>query len=348
MLKYALRRLLILPLLMLLVTFILFLLILQLPVEQRVQVYIPSVNPHLEPEEYDALVEEIIERKGLNQPFFVQYRNWLGQLAKGEWGFSPTWRQPVLDGIKQRLPATLELMIFALVPSIALALVLGGLAARYPNRPPDYLVRAVAFVGWAFPSFILGLLLMNVLYAWQHWFPPERLSAWATFIVNSDDFRTFTGMYTIDSLLNGKLDIFLDALRHLVLPGLTLAAVQWGLLTRVMRDAMLETLRKDYILTARAKGLPERKVVSLHARRNALLPLISTAGVAVSTLLSTIVVVEVLFHFNGLGRWAVKGILQSDIPVAVGFAVLTSTITVLASLAADVLYAVADPRVRLD
>lgn len=346
--KYVLRRLLALPVIILLVTFILFFITLQIPVEQRVQIYVPSTNPHLEPEEYDALIQEIIERRGLDRPVIVQYVDWLADLFSGQWGYSPTWRQPVLEGVRQRLPATLELTLFALSPSVILALSLGGLAAKFQNRLPDYLIRGIAFVGWAFPSFILGLWLMNVLYAWQHWFPPERLSPWASPIVNSQDFRTFTGMYTIDGLLNGEMRIFFDALRHLVLPGLTLAAMQWALLTRVMRDSMLEALQKDYITTARSKGLHERQVVNLHARRNAILPLISTTGVTVSTMLSTIVVVEVLFNFNGIGRWAVRGILQFDVPVAIGFAVLSCTITILASLTADILYAVIDPRVRLD
>jgi len=330
------------------VTFILFFIIMQLPAEQRVLVYVPAVNPHLEPEEYAQLLETLIERHGLNQPFPIQYVNWLRNLIQGQWGYSPHWQQSVLEGLRQRAPATIELVLFALVPSIILAFVLGSLAAKHQERFPDYIVRAAASMGWAFPSFILGLMLMNVFYAWLGWFPPERLSVWASSVVRSDDFRAFTGMHTVDGLLNSDLILLWDAVRHLVLPGVTLAAAQWALLTRIMRASLLEALRQDYITTARAKGLHERKVVNLHARRNAVLPVISTAGVATSMLLSGVVVIEVIFNFNGVGRWAIQAVLHADIPVAVGFALFSCTVTVLASLVADILYAVVDPRVRLD
>ena len=349
LLRYALQRLLILPLLMLLVTCILFFIIVQLPAEQRVMVYVPAVNPHLEPEEYMELLQTLIDRHGLRDPFPVQYVRWLRNLIEGQqWGYSPYWRQPVLEGLWQRAPATIALVLFAMVPSVILALVLGNLAARCQGLVPDYLIRTAAFVGWAFPSFIIGLLLMNVFYVWLGWFAPGRLSIWASAVAHSADFRAYTRMYTVDALLNGNVHLFGDALRHLVLPGITLAAAQWALLTRIMRTSLLEALRQDYVTTARAKGLRERRVVGLHARRNALLPVISAAGVSAAMLLSGVVVVESLFDINGVGRWATKAILHADVPVAAGFALFSCTVTVLASFVADILYAVVDPRVRLD
>lgn len=347
MIKYIVRRLLLLPVIMFFVSLILFFLVLQLPIEQRVMVYVPSFNPHLEPEEVEELIQEIIERRGLDKPLPIQYANWLRELATGSWGYSPAWRQPVLDGIRQRAPATLELALFAMIPSIFFALALGSFAARWGNRLPDHVIRAASFVAWAFPPFILALMLMNVFYAWLGWFPPERMSVWASPIVTSDQFHSFTGMLTIDALLNANLDIFWDAIRHLALPAFVLALTVWALLTRIMRSSLLEVLRQDYITTARAKGVPEQKVVSQHARRNAVLPVISAGGVMVSLLITGTVIVEVIFNFNGVGRWAVKAILQSDVPVAVGFALFSCLVTVLASLFADILYAVVDPRVRL-
>jgi peptide/nickel transport system permease protein len=329
------------------VSLILFFIILQLPVEERVMIYVPSFNPHLEPEEVEALIQEIIERRGLDRPLPVQYANWLRELATGSWGYSPSSRQPVLDGIRQRAPATLELALFAMIPSIFVALTLGSIAARWGNRLPDHVIRAASFVAWAFPPFILALMLMNVFYAWLGWFPPERMSIWASTIVNSDQFHRFTGMLTIDALLNANLELFWDAIRHLALPAFVLALTVWALLTRIMRSSLLEVLRQDYITTARAKGVPEQKVVGRHARRNAVLPVISAGGVMVSLLITGTVIVEVIFNFNGVGRWAVKAILQYDVPVAVGFALFACMVTVLSSLIADVLYAVVDPRVRL-
>jgi peptide/nickel transport system permease protein len=345
--KFILRRLLVLPIIMFVVTSLLFLLMLQLSPEQRVMVYLPSVNPRLTDEQFQELIQITIERYGLDKPFPVQYANWMKKLVIGDWGYSPSWRQPVADGIRQRAPATLELLLFAMVPSVILAISLGGLAARHKNRLPDYLVRTASFVAWAFPPFILALILMNVFYAWLGWFPPERLSIWAGPIIDSKAFHTYTGLLTVDALLNGNLDIFWDAIRHLVLPASMLAVTAWALLSRVMRSALIDVLKQDYIITARAKGLREADVVTRHARRNAMLPVISTGGVVVSMLMSWVVVIEVIFHFNGVGRWAVTAILQSDLPVAVGFAIFSCAIVVLASLLADILYAAVDPRVRL-
>jgi peptide/nickel transport system permease protein len=347
MIKFILRRLLVLPVIMFVVTSLLFLLMLQLPPEQRVMVYLPSVSSRLTEEQFQELIQITIDRYGLNQPFLVQYENWIKKLVTGDWGYSPAWRQPVAEGIRQRAPATLELLLFATIPSVILAISLGSLAARYKNRLPDHLVRASAFLVWAFPPFILALILMNIFYAWLGWFPPERISIWAGPVIDSSTFRTFTGLLTIDALLNGNLDIFWDALRHLVLPASLLALTAWALLSRVMRSSLIDVLEQDYITAARAKGLREPEVVNRHARRNALLPVISTGSVVVSMLMSWMVVIETVFHFNGVGRWAVTAILNSDLPVAVGFAVFSCAIVVVSSLLADILYAVVDPRIRL-
>jgi peptide/nickel transport system permease protein len=347
MITYVLRRLLIMPVVAFLVTLILFFLMLQIPVEQRVMAYLPSVNPHLTPEQVDELHQETIERYGLNAPFTVQYAAWIRNLVIGQWGFSPMWRQPVLEGLWQRAPATIELTLFAMVPSLILSIMLGSVAARWARRLPDFLIRLAAFMGWAFPPFILALLLMNVFYAWRGWFPPERLSIWASPIVNSEAFRTYTGLLTVDALLNANMEIFWDAIRHLVLPAFTLAIVEWALLTRIMRSSMLWVLRQDYVTTARAKGVQERYVVRRHVHRNAILPLISAGGVVTSMLITGVVVIEVVFNFNGIGRGAVVAIVSSDIPVAVGFALFSCGATVLTSLIVDMLYAVIDPRIRL-
>lgn len=347
MLKYIIRRLLVLPVVILVVTLILFVLILQLPAEQRVMVYIPEVNPHLTEEQWEELVARQIERYGLDQPLHVQYVRWMRELVTEEWGYSPSWRQSVLDGLRQRAPVTLEVVLYASVPAVLLSVVMGTVAARSSGRLPDHAVRAASFVAWAFPPFILALILMNVFYAWLDWFPPERLSIWANQVVNEGGLQAYTGLLTVDALLNGRLDILFDALRHLVLPSTTLALAVWALLTRIMRASLLDVMHQDYITTARAKGLPEGTVVKRHGRRNAILPVISAGGVVTSLLITGVVIVEVLFNLNGVGRWAIRAILETDVPVAVGFALFSCIAVVLASLLADILYAVVDPRVRI-
>jgi ABC-type dipeptide/oligopeptide/nickel transport system permease component len=338
--------LLLVPVIVLIVTTILFSLLLQLPVEQRAQVYMPAMRTSATREQEAEVLRRVVQRYGLDKPIPIQYANWLGQLLRGQWGYSPSWNQPVLTGLWQRAPASAELVLAATIPSVILSLTLGTLSARYQGQVQDHAIRFAAFVGWAFPPFILGLLLMNVLYAWLGWFPPERLSGWARVAVEGEGFSRYTGMHTVDALLNGNLGVFWDAVRHLVLPAVTLAMTQWGLMSRVMRSSLLETLGQDYVVTARAKGLRERQVVRVHARRNAVLPVISIGGVLTSLLLSQLVVVETIFAFNGIGRAAIQAILLSDIPGVAGFAVFSCLVTIVVSLVADLLYAVVDPRVR--
>jgi peptide/nickel transport system permease protein len=333
---------------MLLITSLIFLLLLQLPAERRAEVYIPSVNPHLTEAQYAELVQTTIERYGLNEPFYVQYSNWLRNLLSGNWGFSQTWKQPVLEGLLNRLPASIELGIFAMIPSIFLAFVFGRLAANKNKRFSDYAVRMTAFVGWATPNFIFGLIFMTVFYAWLDWFPAERMSMSVSLLVKSDEFRSYTGFLIIDGLLNGNYPVTWDAIRHLMLPGTTLAVFQWALFVRIMRSSLLEEFKQDYITTARSKGLSERLILQIHATRNAVLPLISSAGVATSMLFGNVIVVEVLFGFNGIGRWAIRAIQRFDAPAAVGFVLLSSALSLLASLGTDILYAIADPRVAIE
>ena len=333
---------------MFLVTTILFFLLLQLPAERRAEVYIPSVNPHITPEEYERLVQVTIERYGLNDPFYVQYSNWIQNLFRGDWGFSSSWRQPVLEGLIHRLPASIELGIFAMIPSVLLAILLGGVAAVRKNRLSDYAVRLSAFVGWAIPNYIFGLIFMTVFYAWLGWFPPERLSYAVNTLVNSENFQSFTGFLILDGILNRNPEVTWDAIRHLMLPGITLAVFQWALFVRIMRSSLLEELMQDYVTTARSKGLSENNILRAHIYRNALLPVIASAGVATAMLFGNIIVVEVLFNFNGVGRWAIEAIQNFDAPAAIGFILLSSVVSLLASLVSDILFAVVDPRVSID
>jgi peptide/nickel transport system permease protein len=332
---------------MFLVTVILFALILQVSAEERVIAYLPSTRRNLTEEEFNKLLEVTIQRYGLDKPPATQYALWVTQLLQGNWGYSPSWRQPVLEGLLRRAPATIELTLFAMAPSFLLAVILGRLSVRQKGRFPDHVIRTGTFIGWSFPPFILAFILMNVFYAWLGWFPPERMSIWASALVRSESFHSFTGLLTVDALLNGNLPLFVDALRHLALPGITLALAIWALLTRIMRSSLLEVMSMDYIMTARSKGLSERAVVSRHAVRNAVLPLISTGGVIGASLITTVTVIEMVFNFNGIGRWAVVSFQASEIPVTVGFALFSCLVTVLSSLIADISYAIADPRVRL-
>jgi len=193
----------------------------------------------------------------------------------------------------------------------------------------------------------MGLLLLMIFYGWLGWFPSGELSNWAARIVDSPQFVRYTGMNAIDAILNGNLAVLGDTLRHLILPVFTLAYVQWALLLRVMRSSMLETLRQDYITTARAKGVAERVVIKKHARANALLPVITIAGVMVAGLLRGVVITETIFNYHGLGLFAVQAAQQLDFSAIIGFALFTGMLMILTNLIVDLLYAYIDPRVKL-
>jgi peptide/nickel transport system permease protein len=220
-------------------------------------------------------------------------------------------------------------------------------AALHHNKPIDQAARVFAILGWSLPTFVFALLLLLVFYARLDWFQPGRLSTEFAQEVIKPGFTQYTRMMTIDALLNLRFDIFVDALRHLVMPVLTLVVIQVALLLKVTRSSMLEEMRQDYVTTARAKGLPESTVVNRHIRRNALIPVITVAGLTLAGLLNGVVITETVFDYPGIGSWAAAAALQLDVLAMLGYALFTAVLFVLANLIVDILYAVLDPRVRL-
>jgi peptide/nickel transport system permease protein len=168
----------------------------------------------------------------------------------------------------------------------------------------------MAIIGWSLPTFVLGLVLLMVFYAQLGWFPPERLSGWASQVVQSNEFIRYTQMNTLDSLLNLRLDIFLDSLRHLILP----VIISWAFLLRITRSSMLDVLRQDYMITARAKGLDERSVIRGHAAPNALIPVITVGGLTLIGLFNSVVITETIFNYPGLGSLMAEAAMALDVP----------------------------------
>jgi peptide/nickel transport system permease protein len=353
MTAYVIRRLLLLPILLVGVTVIIFGMLQFLSPVERSALYVRDI-PHTE-----GAIEGIIKRYGLDEPLPVQYWRWLvgridpvtdervGGVLRGDLGWSRVGSQPVSSLIKQRFPATLELALWAVVPIIAVGLWLGVNAAVRHNKPFDQVARIFSIFGSSFPVFVFGLLALMIFYANLGWFPPGRLSDWANAVVHSPGFNNYTNLVTIDALLNGRFDIFLDGLRHLVLPILTLAYVNWAVFLRVTRSSMLETLRQEYVTTARAKGLAERDVINKHARPNALIPVATIAGFQVISLLGGVVITETVFTYPGIGSAAAAAAAQLDVVTVLGFALFNGFILILANLAVDIMYALIDPRVRL-
>ncbi|MDE2291913.1 MAG: ABC transporter permease, partial [Elusimicrobia bacterium] len=223
---------------------------------------------------------------------------------------------------------------------------LGTLSAVHKDKLIDQFSRFVAITGYSLPSFALGLVLLMVFYGVFKLCPPGRWSLDSDLIVNGPGFHSYTGLILFDSLANGQFGVFFDALRHLVLPAATLTYITMALLVRVTRSSMLEELGKDYVRTARAKGLSESVVVNKHARRNAWIPVITIASILFVQLLGGVLITETVFAYPGIGRWVAQAALQLDVPAVMGVALLTSTLFVLGNLVADILYAVVDPRIR--
>ncbi|MDH4268718.1 MAG: ABC transporter permease [Dehalococcoidia bacterium] len=339
--SYIIRRLLLLIPVLLGVTLFIFGITMMFSPTQRAMLYVRDAKQL-------ADLPAVIERYGLDQPFVVQYGTWLGQVFTGNLGYSKVVSQPVSDAIIQFLPATLELAIFATPLIILLGILLGTTAAAHKDRPLDHGTRVAAILGWSLPTFWLGLMLLMIFYGFLRGFlPPGRLSVQIDLLVNAAPFIRYTHINTIDAILNLDGPVFLDALRHLVLPVVTLSVVNVAFIMRLMRSSMLESLGKGYILTARAKGLAERVVVNKHARRNALIPVITVSGYVFAALANGVVITETIFNFKGIGWWAWQSAINLDISSVLGFALFNAVLFVLVNLVVDVLYTRVDPRVRL-
>ena len=343
MLTFITRRLLFLPVVLIGVTLMIFVAMSFLTPAQLVSAYIKS------PEELkNQSVSDLVVKYGLDQPIWVRYINWMKNVLKGDLGYSVSANMHVTEAIAKRFPATLELAIFAVIPVIFGGIWLGTVSAKNHNQPLDHASRIFAIVGWSLPDFVFGLIILLIFYGLAGWFPPGRLSVWADNIILSGDFVQYTGMNTIDALLNGRFDIFLDALRHLVAPTITLAYLWWAYILRITRSSMLDVLNKDYVRTARAKGLMERLVINRHVRRNAMIPVVTVVGSMILGLLSGVVIVETVFDYKGIGLLIAKGAQQMDYTLVLGTSLFYGVLLVLTNLVVDVLYAVIDPRVRLE
>ena len=295
-----------------------------------------------------ARLPEIIEKYGLNDPLWSQYGTWINEVIHGNLGWSRVVSMPVLDAIWHFLPATLELALFAAPLIILGGIFLGSKAAAHKDKPVDHATRLGAIVGWSLPTFWLGLMLLMVFYGYfSGLLPPERLSTDMSILVHSGGFNEYTGLHTIDAILNGNARVLADSLRHLVLPVITITVVNIAFIMRLMRSSMLESLGKGYVLTARAKGLDEKTVVNKHARRNALIPVLTISGYLFASIVNGVVITESIFNIKGLGWWAWQSAVRLDIPSVLGFALFSAVLFVLTNLAVDLLYARIDPRVRL-
>jgi len=290
------------------------------------------------PDQVAALREQL----GLNKPLPLQYLVFLGNLLRFNFGTSIITGVPIAEEIRIRWPATFELSVAAMLVAVILGIPAGVLAAVRKNSAVDNLTMSGSLLGVSLPVYWLGLLLVYLFAVNLHWLPPSgRLSIDAGF-----NFKSITGFYVLDALLQGNLRVLKDVLAHLVLPALTLGTIPLAILARITRSAMLEVLSQDYIRTARAKGLLERWVIFKHALKNALLPVVTIIGLQFGTLLGGAILTETIFSWPGIGSWIYEGILSRDYPVVQGGVVFVAIAFVLINLLVDLSYAFLDPRIQ--
>ena len=316
------------------------------------------INPYLRAtlyvtnEKQLARIDDIVKKYGLNDPFYVQYSRWMRELLRGNLGWSYTANMPVVTAMIRKFPATFEVVLFSAPIIIFLGIYLGVQSAVRRDTWFDHITRSTAIIGWSLPSFWLAMILIAVFYVGLGWFAPHRLGNTAQMFVTSKSFIKYTGLNTIDGLLNGQLWITADALRHLVLPVTVLTVIQIALIIRVMRSSMLETLNKSYIVMARAKGLKNSEVINRHARRNALIPVVTLSALLVAGMMTGVVITETVFGINGIGRFAADAAIARgggvDMAAILGFTLFTAVVFIFTNLIVDITYAYLDPRIRLD
>lgn len=310
--QYIIQRLVLTLVVVLGVTFVVFLIIHLVPGDPARVVLGVQAN--------EQNVAAVQERLGLNRPFAVQYASWLWNALHGDLGKSLITNQAVAPQIMQRLPATLQLAAAALLIGMLIGFPAGIVSALRPGSPLDVVTSIFSQVGVSVPDFWMGILLVILFSLTLGWLPPSGYTSIA------EDFS--------------------DWLAHIILPAITLGIISGSIQTRFIRSAMLEVMNQDYIRTARAKGLRERVVILRHALRNALITIVTIVGLQITALLSAVVVVEVVFAWPGLGRLALDAVLDRDYPLLQGAVLAVAVMLALVNLGTDLLYFFLDPRIE--
>lgn len=287
-------------------------------------------------------VQAIRAEYGLDKPIYTQYYSFVTRAVRGDLGTSFVHRRPVLDVIAERVPATVELTLLALIVSLLIAIPLGVLSAVKHTSILDKAASVIALFGVSMPGFWLGIVLIIVFGAQLGWFPTSgRLSDYVML-------ETRTGYYVLDSILTGNTEALANALRHLLLPAITLGAALTAISTRLTRSSMLDVVRQDFVTYAKAKGMPSIVVTVKHALRNALIPTVTLAAVQVGVLLSGNMIVETVFGWPGIGSLAVNAINARNYPLVQGVVLIYAVSYVFLNLLADILYTYLNPRLRTE
>ncbi len=278
---------------------------------------------------------------GLDQPVWRQFLDYVWQLLHGDFGTSLVTNQKVLTEFAALFPATIELGTAGMLIAVLIGIPAGAMAAVKRGTWYDQMIMGISVTGYSMPIFWWGLILiMVVAEGWGLTPVSGRIDLIQYY------FEPVTGFMTIDAWLSHPPGAFLDALHHLVLPAIVLGTIPLAVIARMTRSSMLEVLNEDYVRTARAKGLPPRRVIGLHALRNALIPVVTIIGLQVGTLVAGAVLTETIFSWPGVGKWLIEAVGRRDYPALQGGVMLISAIVILVNLGVDVLYGVINPRIR--
>ena len=316
------------------------------PVRTRAELFMPkNLSPRLSEEQIENMLQIKIKENHLNEPYLVQYYYWIKNLLRGEWGYSQTIGDGVLDAIIIRSPVTAELTLYSILAFIPLGLLSGVIAGSRQNKLADHGFRLTAYIATSLPPVILAMVLLSFFYVNLSWFSPERSGVTTYLLVNSDQFRQVTGLLTIDGLLNGRLDVTLDALRHLVMPVLTLTLVHWATLARITRTAIIEVKHQDYVVAARSHGIPEKRITWRHMLPNAIAPGLASSVLSSASLVTGVFVVEIIYNFHGISEIATKSMqFIPDAPAALGFTIYSVIVVLVLMNILDAIQALLDPR----
>jgi peptide/nickel transport system permease protein len=299
------------------------------------------IGPKARPED----IARVTKQLGLDKPLPVQYAVYMNELLHGDLGLSLGTKRPVLTEIRDRLPATLELLLSGMFLAVLIGVPLGVLSARWQGKPLDTGVRIISIMGVSMPAFFLGLLLQIFFFRDLHLLPlAARVNGDLRF---TSPIVEMTGFFLIDSLLTRNWVAFKDVFLHLFLPSVTLAAYPIGLIARMTRASMLEVLEQDYIRTARAYGVRDAVITYLYALKNALSPTLTIIGITFAYALTGTFFVEVIFNWPGLGQFTVRSLLGLDYPAIMGITLFGAVGYVLINLIVDLLQAWIDPRISL-
>ncbi len=351
LIRFLLLRLLLVPLTLLIVTATLMGLLTAVPPQVRALLYLPSRllenATTLNMDQLYRVTEPYIRLHHLEDPFPVQYADWILSVFTGSGGYSPTVRGDVFEALLIRTPVTAELTLYSLLLFIPLGILSGLRAGWRPGGRQDAFFRLSAYIATNLPPFITGLVLISIFYVFLGWFPPGRLGTAISQEVLSPKFHHYTSLITIDSLLNGRPDIWVDAVRHLVLPVFTLSLVHWATLGRIVRSTILGERRKTYLTAAKARGIPESRLLWRHALYNILSPALSSSALAAASLVTGVFMIEIIFDLKGVADLVVHSSQSGlDVPIAMGFSLYSVGIVLVVMFVLDVLRAILDPRSR--